>query len=364
MKNPNENPKHILLKEAFRIFSRNIKTKIKGLEIYSGNDEEICKSIINSCYDSKNKYFQASAGNYKAFYARDFGWCIESLMRLGYAKEIHNTLEYALNRYSQYSGISVAISCEGIPYNFPNVYSADSTAYMFRCLRISKSKDIILKHRKFLNKEIAKFEENVIDKDSGMVKSEVFSGMRDHVMCKASGYDMIMACMLCNEIDSINKSMGDGFLNNTLKNYDLEHKLIKHYWTGKYFRDGIGKELCSGHTNVYPYYLRIINDRNMLKSSIKSIQENMLDKPFPLKYGYDNTTKFIALEFFTRDWEKDTVWALLKYKRNIEKYKGFTELYTNKGTPYKSLFYSSDNSMLWASMYLDLKHRLKKTDKK
>ncbi|MGV8141013.1 MAG: hypothetical protein ACP5NW_01075 [Candidatus Woesearchaeota archaeon] len=374
------NSKYALLKEALRIFSRNVKVKINGLERYTGSDEEICTKIIASCYDSKKKYFRASAGNYIAFYSRDFGWCIDSLMRLGYHQEVHNTLAYALECYSIKGEISVAISREGISYNFPEIYSPDSAAYMFRSLRISKSKDLLMKYKKFLNREIKRFEDRVIDKKTGIVKYEIFSGMRDHAICEASGYDMIMACMLCTEIEKINNLMGKKLLNNSLKKYNLKGKFIKYYWTGEYFRDGIGKELCSGHANVYPYFLEIITDKKMLNSSIKSIQKNRLDEPFPLRYGNDGNTRFIALEIFVKDWEKDAIWSMLgmayieilskidkksavealsKYKKNIEQNKGFIEVYSDDGRPYESLFYSSDNSMLWASMYLDLKHRLK-----
>jgi len=381
MKNRHNNSSKItFLREGLRIFYRNIKVKIRGLERYSGDDEEICQNIINSCYDSKKGYFRASSGNYIAFYSRDFGWCIDSLIRLGYEKEVEKTLEYALRYYSNSGSIHVAINREGIPYNFPDVYSPDSVAYMFRSLRISKSRRLLKRYRSFLDSELKKFEINVIDKDKGIVKEETFSGMRDHVICKASCYDMIMACMLCDEVEKINKIMGEGFLNNILKKYDLKKNLMKYYWSGRYFKDAPNSDLCSGHSNVYPYFLGLIDDQNMIKSSMKNIQSNKLDKPLPLRYGHDDKTKFIALEFFAKDWEKDTAWAMLgmayidvlydvdkkrakdeilKYQNNIESNKGFVELYDHKSRPYKSLFYTSDNSMLWASMYLDLKNRMK-----
>lgn len=374
-----DNSNITFLIEGLRIFSRNIKVRLKGMERYDGDDEQICKSIIGSCYDEKDGYFRASAGNYIAFYSRDFGWCIESLRRLGYAKEVESTLEYAMGCYSRLGEIRVAISREGKPYNFPDVYSPDSVAYMFRSLRIHRSKRILSRYRRFLNSELKRFEDNVIDNSLGTVKRETFSGMRDHVICKASCYDMIMACMLCDEVDKINRVMGKGFLDNILKKYGLKDRLIKDYWTGKYFRDGPESDLCSGHANVYPYFLGIIEDKEMMRSSIKSIKENRLDKPFPLKYGYDKDTRFISLEFFAKDWEKDTVWAMLgmayidvlsridkkdasiqldKYKKSIGSNKGFVELYDGRGLPYRSLFYTSDNSMLWASMYLDIKLRV------
>jgi hypothetical protein len=117
----------------------------------------------------------------------------------------------------------------------------------------------------------------------------------------------------------------------------------------------------------------------MLKSSIQSIQKNSLDKPFPLKYGYSKKTKFIWQDIFAHDWEKETVWGMLglayidvvskvdkqlakehlnEYYRMILKHQCFVELYSDY-EPYKSLFFTADDSMLWASMYLDLKKKLK-----
>ena len=117
----------------------------------------------------------------------------------------------------------------------------------------------------------------------------------------------------------------------------------------------------------------------MLKSSIKSIHEAQLDNPIPLKYESNNKhAKFIWHEIFVKGWEKHTSWTMLgmtyidvlskvdkkraktyieQYKKLIEQY-GFVEVYDGI-KPYQSLFYASETRMLWASMYLDLKKRLK-----
>ena len=60
-----------VLSEAKNIFFRNLNVKLNGLKKYSGTDEEICRKIIDNCYNSKKEYFMASNGNYKIFYARD-----------------------------------------------------------------------------------------------------------------------------------------------------------------------------------------------------------------------------------------------------------------------------------------------------
>jgi hypothetical protein len=374
----------IILGEAWTMLRRTIRVNKHGFENHGDTDEDICRDIINKCYEYKDRdqqgYFLTSTGNYIAFYSRDFGWCIESLINLGYRKKVHDTLRYAIGQYARYSGITVAINQGGVPFNFPNIYSPDSVAYFFRSLRIAGAKDIILKYREFLNSEIQKYARTVIDEKSGIVRRKIFSGMRDHVRVKSSCYDMIMSVMLYNEIDLINKMLRKDILINPLKKHHLRENLIKHYWNGNYFRNNPEHNLCTGHCNTYPYILGVITDKKMMLSSTKSIQENHLEEPIPLQYGYDIHTKFIWQGFFAMDWEKDTSWSVLglsyitmlyridkrlakkhleQFKKNIEKYHGFIELYKKDGTPYRSLFYTADNSMLWASMYLDLKRQLK-----
>ena len=45
---------------------------------------------------------------------------------------------------------------------------------------------------------------------------------------------------------------------------------------------------------------------------------------------------------------------LYQYKEQILKHKNFLEVYTPNGKPFKTLFYYTDDSMLWSSIYLDL----------
>jgi len=367
-----------VLREGARIFSRNIDVRMHGLKRYKGDDEQICRKIIDGCYNKEKEFFMASAGNYRSFYSRDFGWCIEGLLNLGYKAEVDNTLRYVMGIYAEKKDITVAINDKGKAFNFPNVYSPDSVAYLYRSLRISKSRKLIIKYSRFLNEQLITFESEVLDK-KGMVKDRRYSGMRDHVKTRSSCYDMIMACMLCDEVDRINKFMGKGYIMNVLKKYGLKKNLLKYYWNGRYFMDGLHDSYCSGHSNTYPYYLDVISDKKMLKRSIRSIIEHGLDKPFPLTYGYSKNTKFIWQEIFVNGWEKDTSWAMLglayidilsridktsarrhlkKYKDNISRSKCFIEVYSDNDY-YRSLFFASDDSMLWASMYLDLKKRLK-----
>ncbi len=82
------------LSEALKILKRSRYVKKHGIKKYKGNANAICKQIIKDCWNGK--YFQVSAGHFTSFYVRDFGWCVDSLMKLGYKKEVHKTLDYVL----------------------------------------------------------------------------------------------------------------------------------------------------------------------------------------------------------------------------------------------------------------------------
>jgi hypothetical protein len=68
------------LSEAWRIFNRSVYAKKYGIKRYNGNAKEICRQIIKDCWNGR--YFQVSNGHFCEFYIRDFGWCVESLLKL------------------------------------------------------------------------------------------------------------------------------------------------------------------------------------------------------------------------------------------------------------------------------------------
>ena len=49
---------------------------------------------------------------------------------------------------------------------------------------------------------------------------------------------------------------------------------------------------------------------------------------------------------------------LLQYERAIEKYRNYLEIFERDLTPYRTPFYYSDESMLWAVNYLALAKKL------
>lgn len=362
--------KLIHLKEGLRIFKKSLKRRFLGVKKYNGPAEQICRQIIKDCWNGR--YFQASSGHFCEFYTRDFGFCIEALLKLGYKNEIKKTLEYALDIFEKNRKITTTISPDGIPFDFP-YYAADSVPYFIRSLRILNDKYLIIKYRAFLNKEIKRFHDIVFDKEKGLVKENAcFSSMKDYSVRKSSCYDNVMAAMLNNELKKIK------ILENPFKEYDFKKTIKDNFWNGSYFLDDLsGSEYVAADANVFPFWCGVFDDSKMLKSSIEAIQKERLDKPFPLKYAKNKVKeiKMIGSEIFVPGYERSSIWmhmgplfiGLVKkidknkaefyinqYKAIIEKHKNYLEVFDANGKPYKTPFYYADEGMLWAVNFLEL----------
>jgi len=228
------------------------------------------------------------------------------------------------------------------------------------------------KYRDFLNREIEKFHEKVIDPRTGLVKPAHFSSIKDHAVRKSSCYDNVMAAMLCSILKR-HKS-----LKNPLEKYNFRKIIMDNFWTGSYFLDDLsGIKAVTGDANIFPFWTGVFDDKAMMKKAFSKIQEAGLDRPFPLKYSCGKIRqKFILLgRIFTPNYERNAVWmhmgplyvGLLKkigkkeaeahkkcYRALIEKHKTFPEVLDSRGKPYHTPFYYCDEAMLWAANFLTL----------
>ena len=367
----------VYLSEALRILLRKLRAEFKGIKKYEGSDETICTNIIRDCYNHENNYFMVSNGHFSEFYARDFGWCVHALLRLGYRKEVINTLEYALMAYKRHGTIEQAISPRGKAFTFPHTYSPDALAFIIRSLKLARATTLVKKHKVFLEQEIRRYYNTVINKATGLVrKDKLFSSMRDYAIRQSSCYDNVMTGMLANDLKEL------GVLINPFKKYDYKRILIENFWTGRYFLNDLsGDRSVVGDANVLPFWSGLITDKKMLRKTINTITAEGLDNPFPLKYARSRFKehRMILLDFLVRNYQTDSVWAhlgmmyievlarinkklaqkhLCQYKRLVEKHKNFLEVYDAEGRLFKSLFYYADEGMLWAANYLHLRRLL------
>ncbi len=361
--------KPIYLTYAARIFLTSLKSRIKPKK-YSGSANEICHQIIDDCWNGS--FFQTSTTNFPQFWSRDFGWCCRSLLQLGYKNKVHQTLRYALNRFQKYGKVTTTITPGGKAFDIPNP-GIDSLPYLIHSIKISNFP--YLSYKKFLNWQIRKFFEEIIDPLTGLVRPEKhFSSMKDLSVRKSSCYDNVMVAMLAKDLKEMKK------LKSPFGKYDYQDLIKKHFWEGNFFYDDLTKkDYVSGDANVFPFALGIIQDKEMLKSALGKIKETGLDVPMPLKYTKkEANVKFILEEFLVRGYELDSIWThmgpfyiqLMKkinpelakkykqdYKQMIETYGNYLEVLSDKDgkiKPFRTPFYFCDRGMLWAANYLTL----------
>ena len=350
-----------------RIYKTCRKRKKEGFKRCKGNAKEICRQITKGCFNGR--YFQVSNNNFPEFWTRDFGFCAESLVKLGYKKEVLKTLEYSLGIFSEQNKITTTIIPGGKAIDV-FTFSPDSLPLFLRSLRIAKAGTLVKKHKNFLEKEIQRYFNIVLDKKTGLVKKKNFSSMKDYAKRKSSCYDNVMMALLSEETDKLK-------LKNPFSSYNLKKIIKENFWTGKYFLDDIsGSKHIAGDANVFPFWTGIFKDKKMIGSSIKTIQKSKLDRPFPLKYSNVrlNTQKMSAQEVFVYGYEADAIWMhmgplyikmvqkvdmkkakeyIAQYTKIIEKYGTYLEVFNSQGKPFETPFYLCDEGMLWASIYLD-----------
>jgi hypothetical protein len=369
----------IMLSETARIFFRGIRVRSKGMKRYHGDTESISRQIIRDCYDPKRKYFRVSweHGHFCEFYARDFGWCAESLLSLGYRKEVISTLDYALDAFQRHGRVEQSISPSGRPFTFPSgKYSPDALAFLVRSLRLAGERKLVAKYKDFLSQEVKRYFELVVDRKSGLVrKDRSFSSMKDYSLRQSSCYDNVMTAMLSLDLDALG-------LPNPFKRWDYHRLIIKHFWTGEYFLDDLsGSKVVCGDANVLPFWSGLIVDHGLLRKAIASIRKEGLDSPFPLKYTRKrfSSQKMIAKELFAGDYERDAIWPhvglmyvkvvasldkrlarryLAQYEKQMLLHKNFLEVYTRDGKPFKNFFFHADEGMLWVANFMQLKKSL------
>ncbi|MDP7323547.1 MAG: hypothetical protein QF632_02175 [Candidatus Woesearchaeota archaeon] len=361
--------KPIHLKEAWRIFKHHLKVKRKGFTQYQGSPEEICKQVVDDSFNKEKQYYQVSAGHFVEFYSRDFGWCTESLLELGEKDKVRSTLDYALSTFQKHNKITTTINPKGIPFDFSK-FAVDSLAYIIHSLTLLNDKSLINQYKEFLNTQIASYFKRVVDPTTGLVKKVPFSSMKDHSQRKSSCYDNCMIARLQTQLQKLN-------LNNPFKPYNYKKIILDNFWNDSFFLDDLsGQTHIAGDANLFPFYNKVITNKNIMKKAFNAIHEEKLDQPFPLKYSSNYVNQdFIFAQKLVPEYETTTIWMhmgplyvkLLKsldkerylrhkqtYWNLVEKHKNFLEVYNPAGKPYQTWCYSTDESMSWAANLLTL----------
>lgn len=362
----------IHLQEAVCMFKRYFSVKKQGFKKYTGTPEQICRQIIEECWNGT--FFQVSTGHFKAFYVRDFAYCVDGLLALGYNERVRKTLHYALHCFARNKRITTTL-VHDTPIDMFH-YAPDSLPLLLRSLHVAKAFDIIETYKPFLEQEIQKYIRMVIDPRTGLVKHQKFSSIKDHAYRRSSCYDTSMVGLLAQELQQLR-------LSPLLEQWNYPHILKKEYWRGNYFKDTLNSEYIAGDANVFPYWCRVIQDKKMIRQSIAALRQERLDTPFPLKYTKDLVGKrYFPFGLIAPNYEGNTIWLHLglcyidivqqvnpqlariyleQYTQIINEYKTFPEVLHPWGKLYTSWGYYCDEGMLWSSYYLFLMQKSNKS---
>lgn len=363
------------LKEGSKMFLR----AYTSYRRYEGSPNKICEQIINQCWNGT--YYQVSAGHFTSFYCRDFGMCAPSLIRLGKRQEVTQTLRWALAIFAKHNKITTTITKDQEPIDCFS-FACDSLPFLLYALKSSGDKKLIEQYRPFLERQAIVYIHTVFDQHTWLVKENgEFSSIKDHYVRKSSCYDNCMVGWLLKTMQELKFDL-------PLQNFtskQMRGQILKHFWTGKYFKDDIKTtNLVSSDAQFFPFYTGLFDvkksnvDKKVWEHALKSIQEQKLDTPFPVKYTAtrDKSKEIFFPSLLAPNYEGTSVWIhlglcyiqtvakcgnkplakdyLSKYTNVIERQQNFLEIFDETGKPYRSLFYQSDESMLWAAIYLDL----------
>jgi hypothetical protein len=273
-----------------------------------------------------------------------------------------------LSIYSSHNILATAITPGGTPIHVFD-YAPDSLPMLLLSIREAQALDLLEIYKPFINMQVEYYYTRVLDEQTGMVRDERFSSMKDNFRRHSSCYDNCMLAMLKDELAKLK-------IENPFGLYDFRKVIIDNFWNGKYFFDDMKKEAyLAGDANTFPFWCNVV-DEKLFSSCLKAIRKEGLDKPFPLKYTIGNPRKPVfPLSLVLPDYETNTQWLHLGLcfleivKRNdtrafkkymdsytmlIEKHRNLLEVFNPDGTVFKRRLYACDESMIWAAKFLEL----------
>jgi hypothetical protein len=355
---------------------------------HEGNIDDICKKIISLC--DNGTYFMVSAGHFQQFYTRDFGMCVKSLIKLGFEKRVHTSIEYALVKFMHAKKITTTIDHRGICIDF-FAPAADSLPFLLHAIHISNY-SLNQAEIEFIEDQIALYYAYFWNNQQNCVtRHKYISSARDHYIRDASCYDFCMVGWTKNLCQKLN------LFNPFKEEVDFEKLLLENYWSGDYFYDDLtiteqqnqqqkqnkqnqtntqSNSIITSDAQIFPFYTGICQDKTKYNQAFNTIYKQELNQPFPVQYAKVREKYKERFEsFLAPNYEGNTIWIhvglcylevlenydiaqlkieLQKYTTLVEIHKNMLEVFYKNGKPYKTLLYKADENLLWISIYYRL----------
>lgn len=338
-------------------------------EYFEGDAKKICEQIVEELWEGD--FYRTSQGHFNFFWMRDFGTVCQSLVHLGYTEHVHHTLSWVLFHYQRAGYVTTCIDHMGNTFNAPAKKSIDSLPWLLHCLDVSDYPLNKMEHR-FLEHMLRRYCKTFLTVEQGNLKSMRFCEMRDAVFYDRSAYAISLIGRMAQCVGSLNLK---GFP------YTPEHYqeiLINDYWNGEFFKADAVTNVWSSECGLMPFFLGVIDDKDMAGKTFDYIMKAKLNVPYPLQYC-QQPQKFKYRtgmgKVLMNNYTGTTIWTwhgtfylhmLKKYKRPeydeqyanfatlIERHGTYPELVNPDGSWYNTPIYRSDPGMVWAALFLEL----------
>ncbi len=283
--------------------------------------------------------------------------------------------------YSLLYALKVMSSDDEIKNRYPiGEKSPATTAYPLLTKPVAQ--EITRKYKKDLQRHWKTFFTNVYDGQTGLVKKDIrLSGTKDMAMRSSAFYDNVMVWAtnkLAQELKIIPRD------EKFLKEYKA--RIIYAFWEKDkgFFSEDLGsyKGLYSSDWLI-AYQSGFLNpsdshDRMYLQKSVDYIHINKIDRPFGLRYHPDLRREqlYLPVRLFAPDYGSRAIWShwgieyikllthlnkttqkkeylqearqeVEAYKKNMIKYNGYPEVYSDDGKFFAQRFYESVLTTGW-----------------
>lgn len=339
------------------------------IEQFEGNAYDICQQILDRLW-YKN-FYRTSLGHFDFFWMRDFATVCKPLIDLGQTERVHRTLRWALRHYRKSGIVTTCIDSVGNTFNAPDLKSIDSLPWLLHCLWVSRY-PLNKSERTFLNRQLVHYTKTFLDPYTGMIRPNVrYVEMRDAVIYDRSAYAVTLVARMSRCARHLELTFP--FSPSTYR-----QKLVNHYWTGTYFRADYHTEAFSAECALFPFFLGIVDDKDMFSKTYDYIVKKKLNLPYPLKYT-DTPGAFRYRPWMTAplmpNYAGTSIWSwhgvfmlhimkhykhpsydeeFKKFSSMIERHKTWPEMLNSDGSWYLAPIYKGDPGMVWVALYLVL----------
>ncbi len=236
------------------------------IERFDGNAKQISGQIVDRLWEGD--FYRTSLGHYDFFWMRDFGTVAGSLVNIGYSDRVHHTLKWALNHYRRAGDITLCIDKAGNTFNAPAKRSVDALPWLLHSIVVSDY-PLSLPERAFLDRQLEKYTQTLLDPISGDLLKKRYAEMRDAVNYDRSAYAIALLARMAECAEKLKLSTFP---------FDVQiykNDLIDNYWTGTFFKADRVTEVYSSECALMPFFLGIIDDAEKAAQTFDYIKQSI-----------------------------------------------------------------------------------------